>query len=308
MLSQFELNNNNQIIVDENCHTSISNIYAIDDSSFDNKKTKSINNAFNDAKKAINHTLKYKSKTNKLIVIVMPTSSNKTELARKINEKFNFPLVNAGAFQVYKELNYGRNKMNKNDIKNMRVYLMDSISIYDEWNIKKCQFEANKIIDNIYKNKKIPIIVGGSNLYVDVLIKKYYLSSSNARSNKYENLNNKELSELLKKLDLKEAQKIPINNRRRIIRALEIIDDTEVTKSQKDFQRNVYFDCLIIYMDVPREILYKTINENVIKMIKKGWKNELKGLLLKDKNIMHLTALKATAIMKFICQLYIMKK
>ena len=184
--------------------------------------------------------------------------------------------------------------MSKSDIKNMPVYLMDNISIYDEWNIKKFQFEANKIIDNIYKNKKIPIIVGGSNLYVDALIKKYNLSSSNARSNKYENLNNKELSELLKKLDLKEAQKIPINNRRRIIRALEIIDDTGVTKSQKDIQRNVYFDCLIIYIDVPREILYKTINENVIKMIKKGWKNELEGLLLKDKNIMHLTALKAT--------------
>ena len=62
----------------------------------------------------------------------MPTSSNKTELARKINEKFNFPLVNAGAFQVYKMLNCGMNKMSKNDIKNMPVYLMDNISIYDE--------------------------------------------------------------------------------------------------------------------------------------------------------------------------------
>ncbi|MCQ2956618.1 MAG: hypothetical protein MJ233_01875 [Mycoplasmoidaceae bacterium] len=69
---------------------------------------------------------------NKIIVIVGPTSSHKSNLALKISKMLNYPLVNADAFQVYKELNAGTNKMDKDTIKNTPVYLMDCISIYDD--------------------------------------------------------------------------------------------------------------------------------------------------------------------------------
>lgn len=231
---------------------------------------------------------------NKLIVIVGPTSSHKSALALKISKMLNFPLVNADAFQVYKELNAGTNKMDKDTIKNTPVYLMDCISIYDEWNIKIFQTEAKKILANIYKDKKIPIIVGGSNLYVDALIKNYDLSSSSKRTNSYEDMTNEQLHALLAKLDPQEAKKIPANNRKRVVRAIQIIEETGMTKTSKDVQRQKYFyDCLVVYMDVERPKLYETINNRVLEMIDLGWRQEVEQLLKKDKDVMKLNALKA---------------
>lgn len=231
---------------------------------------------------------------NKLIVIVGPTSSHKSSLALKISKLTGYPLVNADAFQVYKEISVGTNKMDKDTIKNTPVYLMDCISIYDEWNIKKFQDEAKSIINKIYDNKQIPIIVGGSNLYVDALIKNFDLSSSSARTNKYEELDNNQLHDLLFKLDPKEANKIPANNRKRVIRAIQIIESTGKTKTEKDIQLKKYFyDCLVVYMDVDRPVLYETINKRVLEMKTEGWKEEVVDLISKDPNVINLNAFKA---------------
>lgn len=231
---------------------------------------------------------------NKLIVIVGPTSSHKSALALKISKMLNYPLVNADAFQVYKELNAGTNKMDKQTIKNTPVYLMDCISIYDDWNIKEFQVQAKKILSEIYKAKQVPIIVGGSNLYVDALIKNYDLSSSSKRSNTYEDMTNEQLHSLLEKLDPQEAKKIPANNRKRVVRAIQIIEETGMTKTSKDVQRQkYYYDCLVVYMDVERNKLYETINNRVLEMIDLGWRKEVEDLIKHDKDVMKLNALRA---------------
>lgn len=231
---------------------------------------------------------------NKLIVVVGPTSSHKTNLALKISKLINSPLINADAFQVYKELNCGTNKMDPQTIKETPVYLMDCISIYDDWNIKVFQDEATKIINKIYKEKKIPIVVGGSNLYVDALIKNYDLSSSSKRTNDLDNLTNEQLHDMLASLDKDEALKIPVGNRKRLQRAIQIIKETGKTKTAKDIQRQkYYYDCLVIYMDVERPVLYETINKRVKEMIKEGWKKEVADLIKRDKDIYKLNAFKA---------------
>jgi len=231
---------------------------------------------------------------NKLIVIVGPTSSHKSSLALKIHELTGYSLVNADAFQVYKEINVGTNKMDAKTIKDTPVYLMDCVSIYEDWNIKRFQDEAKAILAKIYANKQIPIIVGGSNLYVDALIKNFDLSSTSSRTNKYDELDNNQLHDLLAKLDPDEAKKIPANNRKRVIRALQIIDETGKTKTSKDTQRQKYFyDCLVIYMDVDRSILYETINKRVHEMISEGWYDEVKALIDKDPKVINLNAFKA---------------
>ncbi len=231
---------------------------------------------------------------NKLIVIVGPTSSHKTNLALKISKLIKSPLVNADAFQVYKELNCGTNKMDKKTIKQTPVYLMDCVSIYDDWNIKEFQDRAKKILSKIYKDKKVPILVGGSNLYVDALIKNYDLSSSGKRTAKYDSWSNLRLWNLLNKLDSKEAKKIPVNNRKRVQRAIQIIKESGMTKTSKDVQRRkYYYDCLVIYMYVDRSKLYSTINKRVKEMIDEGWEKEVKALIKKDKNVYKLNAFKA---------------
>ena len=230
---------------------------------------------------------------NKLIVIVGPTSSHKTKLAIKLAKYFQFPLLNADAYQVYKEINLGTNKMSKEEIETLPVYLMDCISIYEKWDIKIFQDRAKKIINKIYSQNKIPILVGGSNLYVTALIKNYNLESSLPRTSKYSSYTNQQLYNLLLLKDQIAAKKIGIGNKRRLIRALQIIDDTGVSKSSKDLQNVNYYNCLTIYMDVERKKLYATINERVQEMINSGWKEEVISLLKKDPNIMKLNALKA---------------
>lgn len=230
---------------------------------------------------------------NKLIVIVGPTSSHKTKLATKLSKHFHFPLLNADAYQVYKEINCGTNKMTKEEIQTLPVYLMDCISIYEKWDIKIFQDQAKKIINKIYLQNKIPILVGGSNLYVSALIKNYNLQSSLARSDKYCSYTNQQLYDILLSKDQLEAKKIGIGNKRRLIRALQIIDDTGASKSCKDLQKVNYYNCLTVYMDVERNKLYSTINKRVKEMIESGWKQEVLNLLKKDPNIMKLNALKA---------------
>ena len=230
---------------------------------------------------------------NKLIVIVGPTSSHKTNLAVKLAKYFQFPLLNADAYQVYKEINLGTNKMSKEEIETLPVYLMDCISIYEKWDIKIFQDRAKKIINKIYSQNKIPILVGGSNLYVTALIKNYNLKTSLPRTSKYSSYTNQQLYNLLFLKDKISAQKIGIGNKRRLIRALQIIDDTGINKSAKDLQNVNYYNCLTIYMDVKREQLYATINKRVQEMVNSGWKEEIIRLLKKDPDIMKLNALKA---------------
>lgn len=230
----------------------------------------------------------------KLIVIVGPTSSKKTALAMQLAKYFNLPIINTDAFQVYKELNVGTNKPDKKIIEEYNIQLIDHISIYDEWNIAIFQKQAQKIIDKYHKENKTPILVGGSNLYVDALIKNYDLSSSSKRSHDYEELSNEKLHALLTKLDKQEALKIPVNNRNRLIRALQIIKETKRLKSKKDNQKHSYaYDCFIIYPETDRKQLYEQINQNVKAMINSGWKEEVIKLLNKDSNVYRLNAFKA---------------
>ena len=231
---------------------------------------------------------------NKLIVIVGPTSSKKTDLALKIAKKFSLPIINADAFQVYKELNCGTNKPSKEIIERYDIKLIHNISIYDEWNIAIFQKKAKEIIKNYHKNNKIPILVGGSNLYVDALIKNYDLSCATKRSHEYEKMTNESLYNLLLKLDKNEAKKISINNRNRLIRALQIIKSSKKQKSVKDQQKYSYaYKCLIIYPNIERKQLYESINKNVQAMLSHGWKQEVIKLLEKDKYIYKLNAFKA---------------
>lgn len=230
---------------------------------------------------------------NKLIVIVGPTSSKKSKLALKLNEIFKFPLINADAFQVYKELNCGTNKLSKDIIKSTPVYLMDNVSIYDSWSIADFQKQAKQFVEQFHNKNIVPIIVGGSNLYVDALIKNYDLSLTNKRSNKYDALDNQELWNKLNLLDKNQADKIPINNRKRLLRALEIIDEIQNTKTSKDVNKNYHYNCLVVYIDVDRQELYKQVNENVEAMLKSGWKKEVENLLKNDPSVLNLNALKA---------------
>lgn len=228
----------------------------------------------------------------KLIIIVGSTASGKSSLALKIAKDFNLSIINADAFQVYKELNAGINKPTIQELKEVKHFFINSKSIYDEWHLKKFKDEAYELIDNSKEN--VFIVCGGSNLYIDSIIKNYHLVDVD-ETLQYINFTNEQLYERLKKLDSEEANKISVNNRKRLEQALRIIESNNNQKKSEMDKNNFdqKYKYILISTKIPRESLYQKINSRVLEMINLGWKQEVKSLLEEDQNIMELNSLKA---------------
>ena len=228
----------------------------------------------------------------KLIIIVGSTASGKSSLALKIAKDFNLSIINADAFQVYKELNAGINKPTIQELKEVKHFFINSKSIYDEWHLKKFKDEVYELIDNSKEN--VFIVCGGSNLYIDSIIKNYHLVDVD-ETLQYINFTNEQLYERLKKLDSEEANKISVNNRKRLEQALRIIESNNNQKKSEMDKNNFdqKYKYILISTKIPRESLYQKINSRVLEMINLGWKQEVKSLLEKDQNIMELNSLKA---------------
>ena len=228
----------------------------------------------------------------KLIIIVGSTASGKSSLALKIAKDFNLSIINADAFQVYKELNAGINKPTIQELKEVKHFFVNSKSIYDEWHLKKFKDEVYELIDNSKEN--VFIVCGGSNLYIDSIIKNYHLVDVD-ETLQYINFTNEQLYERLKKLDSEEANKISVNNRKRLEQALRIIESNNNQKKSEMDKNNFdqKYKYILISTKIPRESLYQKINSRVLEMINLGWKQEVKSLLEKDQNIMELNSLKA---------------
>jgi tRNA dimethylallyltransferase len=204
-----------------------------------------------------------KNKLPKVIVVIGPTATNKTKLAIFLAQKLNGEIVNADAFQVYKELNIGVNKPTTKELKQAQFHLLSCVSIYDEWDIKRFQDEAKTTIDDIFARHKIPIIVGGSHLYVNALIQNYDLTRVPKRDQKYAHLTTPELYNMLLTRDSDRAQKIGPHNQQRLVRALQIFDYPPTTNKLP------IYDPLFISCIRPRPSLYAHINQRVLVMLKK---------------------------------------
>ena len=220
----------------------------------------------------------------KIVVIVGPTTSHKTHLAINIANKFNGEIINADAYQIYKDMSIGTNAPTREELKSATFHLNQVISLTDEWDIKKFQTKCFEVINDILNKGKLPILVGGSNLYVDTVIKNYDLSSSK-RNEVYDQYDNQKLYKLLFDQNPELAKKIGINNKRRLTRALEVINETKdpnaLVKTNEPF-----FDYLMIECNYPtRKELYDSINRKVSQMIKGGWRQEVLDIMKKYPNL-----------------------
>ncbi len=246
----------------------------------------------------------YTSNMQKIIVILGATATKKTTLAKKIAKDFDAIVINADSFQVYQELNIGINKPNQDDIINTPIKLIDCFSIYDEFDVAIYQKLCYELIEKITKttNKKI-IICGGSNLYIDAVIKGYDLTkvSSRLANNFFDSWTYEAIYNYVLQHDPIEAQKIGFNNKQRIIRAAQIIKELQQPKSSIPKQNDQYiYDCLIIETYLPRQILYQKINQRVIDMIDNGWVQEVENLYQKDSNVGKLQAFKALGYLEIL--------
>ncbi len=238
----------------------------------------------------------------KIIIIVGPTAVGKSDLAVKLALKLDGEIVNADSMQVYSELEISTAKPNQQEMKKVNHHLFSIKSVADDFSVAEFQRLINLKIKEIASKKKIPIIVGGTGLYIRAFLYGYEFEefSVNKTDEKLEKLSNQELYEMLYKVDAKTTTKIHVNNRKRLIRAIQIYQNTGSSKSDLELKqaKKVVYDATIIGLTMSRVKLYERINDRVDEMLKNGLLKEVQTVYEKSKA--NRTAMQAIGYKEFI--------
>lgn len=224
----------------------------------------------------------------RIVFIVGPTAVGKSEIAVALAKKINAEIISCDSMQIYKEMNILTSKPSITLRKKIPHYLIDLISPSKEYNVSDYNKEALKIIKKIFKKGKIPIFVGGTGLYVSVLIDGIFkgrAKNQRIRNKLYElskSKGNRYIYNRLKKVDPEAAGKIHPNDKKRIIRALEVFESLGKPISLLQKQRKGLkdkYDIEVFCLNMKRSNLYKRIDQRVERMFENGLINEVKGLL-----------------------------
>ena len=207
-----------------------------------------------------------------ILVIVGPTGVGKTKLSVELAKRFNAEIINADSMQVYKELNIGTAKVKEEEKEGIPHHLFDIVNPSDLYTVYDYQKDCRKKIDELQKNNKNIILVGGTGLYIKAALYDYRFEEETVK-NDYEALSNDELLKRIKTSD--KDIKIDENNRRRLIRALEKIDNNSEFTSNNNIKM---YSFITIGLTTERDNLYEIINKRVDTMINEGLLNEVKSL------------------------------
>ena len=224
-------------------------------------------------------------------VIGGPTASGKSKLAVELAKKVNGEIISADSMQIYKEMNIGTAKVNKEEMQGVQHYLVDFVSPDERYSVSNFKKDAEKSIEEILEKGKTPIVVGGTGLYIDSLIYGIEFQNEEVDLEYREKLNKiadeKGLESLYKKaqeIDPEAMKKISINDRKRIIRVLEIYHKTGKTKTEQELQsrkNEVKYEYKVFAITMDREKLYERIEKRVDFMIEQGLIEEVKQILEK---------------------------
>lgn len=209
---------------------------------------------------------------NKVIVILGPTGVGKTKMSIELAKRLDGEIVNADSMQFYKDLNIGTAKIKEEEKENIPHHLFDIKEVSDDYSIFDYQKDGRKIINDILNRKKMPIIVGGTGLYIKALLYDYKLSYEK-ENNTYDELTTEELYNKL--LELDKDIIIDKNNRRRVIRAINyyLENGTSINDNKTD---KLLYNAVFIGLTTDRELLYDIINKRVDKMLSEGLLEEVK--------------------------------
>lgn len=216
----------------------------------------------------------------KVVVVLGPTASGKSDLAVVLSRKFDGEIISADSRQVYKGMNIGTGKITKREMRGIPHYLLDVASPKKVFTAEIYKRLAQKALRKILKNNKLPIVCGGTGHYIDALIYEQNFPAVAPDLKLRKRLEKKSVQELfaeLKKLDPLRAKSIDPQNPRRLIRALEIIYKTGMPVPEMKNSSNYEF--LKIGIAFPKDILKRRIYLRLIRRIKAGMINEVKKLL-----------------------------
>ena len=226
---------------------------------------------------------------NKVIVICGPTASGKTALSIELAKQINGEIVSCDSMQIYKDMNIGTAKPTLEEMQGIKHYLIGCVSPEERYSVADYKKDAKKAIKEIIEKGKMPIIVGGTGLYLDSLIYEIEYQDIKLDEEYREKLEEEveekgleELYEKAKQIDEKAIEKISSNDKKRILRILEIYHATGKTKTEQEIEsrkKEVEYDYKVYALDWDRQKLYDRINKRVDMMIEQGLIEEVKQIL-----------------------------
>ena len=226
-----------------------------------------------------------------LVVIVGPTASGKTELSIELAKKMNGEIISGDSMQVYRQMNIGTAKVTETEMEGIPHYLIDILNPDESFSAYEFKKRAEVLIEDITKRGKVPIIAGGTGLYIQSLIYDYPFDDENISVEKelrvkekmdvLNQLNNDDLHRYLASFDETSAKDIHPNNRKRVLRAIEYYLKTKkLLSSRKKVQQfTENYDTLLVGIEMSRKTLYTRINKRVDIMLGHGLFNEVKALV-----------------------------
>lgn len=212
----------------------------------------------------------------KILVIVGPTASGKTALAISLAKKFNGEIISADSRTVYRGMDIGTAKST------YPHHLIDVVNPDEEFTVVDWKKLAEEAIDDIVRRGKLPIVVGGTGLYVQALVDNLQIPAVSGAKKLRESFEKKSLDELVRLLrstDPDAVRRVDLKNKRRVIRALEVATFTGESFWGQRKKGAPKYDALILGVDVPRAELYRRIDERVDEQIASGFVEEVRGLL-----------------------------
>ena len=212
----------------------------------------------------------------KVLVIAGPTASGKTALSIKLAHYFDGEIISGDSTQVYKELSIGTAKITESEKENIPHYGLDLIHYHENYSVKDFQTMARQSIEEISSKHRLPIIVGGTGFYLKACLYDYEFTNEIEEDDSFEELSNEEIYEKLKQIDPKSLEKIHLNNRKRLIRALNIGLKGQTKSEREEAQEHKpIYDIFLIVTDIDKTILDTRIEQRLNNMFETGLKDEV---------------------------------
>ncbi|MGL4337062.1 MAG: tRNA (adenosine(37)-N6)-dimethylallyltransferase MiaA [Turicibacter sp.] len=220
-----------------------------------------------------------------LVCIVGPTAVGKTKMSIELAKALNGEIISGDSMQIYKTMDIGTAKITEEERQGIPHHLLDEKNPDETYSVAEFQKTVRHKIDDIKRRGKLPIIVGGTGLYIKSVLYDYTFNEQEETKtvdtdSLYELLTNEELYEKLKQVDEETAKTIHPNNRKRVLRALAIFESSGIRKSDliEAQEHKLIYDVKLIGLTDDRELLYDRINKRVDVMFENGLLDEVKAL------------------------------
>lgn len=218
----------------------------------------------------------------KVVAIIGPTAVGKTKLSVDLALRYHSEVISGDSVQVYRGLDIGSAKITNDEMRGVKHHLLDILEPTEIYDVSTFQKNARTLIDNISR----PMIVGGTGLYIKAALDNYDFSGEKRNfeeEDQYQDLSNEALYEILIQKDFESSLKIHPNNRRRVLRAIQLADSKK--RSERLDKDQPFYDYKLFYLTLPRPILYERINQRVDLMMEQGFLEEVKKLKEKQLNL-----------------------